>query len=68
MDRLEHIAARRGADPDVAWLIREVIRLRQQLEVEHEIALDLAGIALRKLDEMREDVEALTSEVAVEAW
>jgi hypothetical protein len=68
MDRLELIAARRGTDPDITWLVREVIRLRQHLEAEHEIALDLAGIALSKLDAMRDDVQALTSEVVVEAW
>lgn len=65
MDRLERIATRRGTDPDIAWLLREVFRLRQQLEAEHEIALDLASIALSKLEAMRDDVQALTSEVAV---
>ena len=65
MDRLERIATQRGTDPDIAWLLREVFRLRRQLEVEHEIALDLAGIALSKLGAMRDDVEALTSQVAV---
>jgi hypothetical protein len=60
MERLARIAARRDDDPDIAWLLAEVLRLRHQLETEHEIALDLAGIALRKLDAMRDDVEALT--------
>jgi hypothetical protein len=64
MDRLARIAARRDDDPDITWLLAEVLRLRHQLEAEHEIALDLAGIALRKLDAMRDDVEAMTSRVS----
>ncbi len=43
-DRLEEIAATRANDPDVRWLLDEVLRLRAELEAEHAVALQLARL------------------------
>jgi len=41
-DRLEEIAASRGTDPDIRWLLDEVVRLRAELEAEHAVILEIA--------------------------
>ncbi len=41
-DRLEEIAADRGTDPDIRWLLDEVLRLRGELEAEHAVILEIA--------------------------
>lgn len=56
-DRLEEIAEGRGSDPDIRWLLDEVLRLRDLVEREHQVALDLAQVAIQRLT-------AITSEVA----
>ena len=56
-DRLEEIAESRGFDPDVRWLLDEVLRLRGLADAEHAVVLDLAQVAIQRL-------LAITSEVA----
>lgn len=56
-DRLEEIAEARGFDPDVRWLLDEVLRLRGLADAEHAVVLDLAQVAIQRL-------LAITSEVA----
>lgn len=58
-DRLEEIAAARGAEPDVRWLLDEVMRLRQLAEQEHEVALDLARVAIQRLSLVTAEVSAV---------
>lgn len=58
-DRLEEIAAARGAEPDVRWLLDEVMRLRQLAEQEHEVALDLAQVAIQRLSLVTAEVAAV---------
>lgn len=48
-DRLEVIAAQRGTDPDIRWLLDEVMRLRESVDAEHAIALELARLAIQRL-------------------
>lgn len=40
-DRLEEIASARAGDPDVRWLLDEVLRLRAELEAEHAVVLEV---------------------------
>jgi hypothetical protein len=56
-DRLEEIAATRGNEPDVRWLLDEVLRLRDLADHEHDVALELARVAIQRL-------MTVTSEVA----
>jgi hypothetical protein len=48
-DRLEEIAAERGNDPDIRWLLDEVLRLRAVVDAEHAVALELAEVAIQRL-------------------
>lgn len=58
-DRLEEIAELRGADPDVRWLLDEVLRLREQVDHEHGVALDLAQVAIQRLTAVTAEVAAV---------
>lgn len=58
-DRLEVIAANRGTEPDVRWLLDEVLRLRDELDYEHGVVLDLSEVTLRRLAVISRDVTAL---------
>jgi hypothetical protein len=58
-DRLEEIAAARGGDPDIRWLLDEVLRLRELAEHEHEVALELAQVAIQRLTTVTAEVAAV---------
>lgn len=60
-DRLEEIAAARGTDPDVRWLLDEVLRLRDLVDREHGVALDLAQVAIQRLTVVTAEVAAVIS-------
>lgn len=58
-DRLEEIAAARGGDPDVGWLCTEVLRLRDLVDTEHQVALELAQVAIQRLMAAEAEVAAV---------
>lgn len=58
-DRLEEIAATRGTEPDVRWLLDEVLRLRELVDTEHAVALDLAQVAIQRLTTVTAEVAAV---------
>lgn len=59
-DRLEEIARRRaGHDPDIRWLCQEVLALRDSVEREHHIALELARVAIQRLMTVTSEVAAV---------
>lgn len=58
-DRLEEIAANRGEDPDIRWLLDEVMRLRVLVDQEHGVALDLAQVAIQRLTTVTSEVAAV---------
>lgn len=60
-DRLEEIAATRGTDPDIRWLLDEVLRLRDLAESEHDVALELAQVAIQRLVTVAAEVAAVIS-------
>lgn len=58
-DRLEEIAAHRGEDPDIRWLLDEVMRLRELADDEHGVALELAQVAIQRLTLVTAEVAAV---------
>lgn len=60
-DRLEEIAETRGNEPDVRWLLDEVMRLRALVDTEHAVALELAQVAIQRLVAVTSEVAAVIS-------
>lgn len=63
-DRLEEIVSRRTQDEDVRWLAGEILRLRDQVEREHSISLELAHVAVQKLNAVAVEVAAVADLLA----
>lgn len=58
-DRLEEIAASRSTDPDIRWLLDEVLRLRARVDEEHAIALLLSRVCVSKLNGVATELAAV---------